>query len=148
MLFTASSKPYVDKIIKIIDPKSQFFSHIFHKENCTKVKKALIKDLRIFKDRNLEDMLIVDNNIYSYALQLGNGIPILSFFGKSFYDNELQELEMFIDKVFGLDGGERSGFLRRYFMYDLLEKPVLDINKLTGCMRKRFLEFEKVNCGR
>lgn len=103
--------------------------------------------MRIFKDRSLEDILIVDNNIYSFAFQMSNGIPILPFFGKSLYDNELNELEKFIDEVFLIGNGERGEFLRRYFMYDLLEKPVLDLKKLTCCMRERFLEFEKVRFG-
>lgn len=37
-----------------------------------------IKDLRII-NRSITDILIVDNNIYSYVFNIGNGIPIKSF---------------------------------------------------------------------
>jgi len=38
-----------------------------------------VKDLRIIDDRALEDMVIVDNSILSFAAQLDNGVPICSF---------------------------------------------------------------------
>lgn len=39
-----------------------------------------IKDLRIIKNRNLKDMVIIDNAVYSFGFQLDNGIPILPFY--------------------------------------------------------------------
>jgi CTD small phosphatase-like protein 2 len=38
-----------------------------------------IKDLRVFKNRDLKDMIIVDNAVYSFGAQLSNGIPITPF---------------------------------------------------------------------
>ena len=38
-----------------------------------------IKDLRIVKNRSLGDIIIVDNLVHSFGLQLDNGIPILDF---------------------------------------------------------------------
>lgn len=45
-----------------------------------------IKDLRIIKNRRFEDLVIVDNAVYSFGFQLDNGIPILPF-----YDDKLDE---------------------------------------------------------
>ncbi len=42
-----------------------------------------VKDLRIFKNVNMKDMIIIDNSVLSFAFQLENGIPILPF-----YDNK------------------------------------------------------------
>lgn len=39
-----------------------------------------IKDLRIIKNRNLKDVVIIDNAVYSFGFQLDNGIPILPFY--------------------------------------------------------------------
>jgi CTD small phosphatase-like protein 2 len=38
-----------------------------------------VKDLRII-NRRPEDIVLVDNAAYSYAFQLDNGIPILSYY--------------------------------------------------------------------
>jgi len=38
-----------------------------------------VKDLRVI-DRNLNDMVLIDNAAYSYAFQLENGVPILSYY--------------------------------------------------------------------
>lgn len=48
------------------------------------------KDLRVM-DRELKDVVLVDNAAYSYAAQPDNGIPILPYYhGKQ--DFELQVL--------------------------------------------------------
>lgn len=39
-----------------------------------------IKDLRVIKGRNIENMLLVDNAAYSYANQLENGVPIVPYY--------------------------------------------------------------------
>jgi CTD small phosphatase-like protein 2 len=38
-----------------------------------------VKDLRILKDRDLKDIIVVDNSIISFAFNLDNGVPIKSF---------------------------------------------------------------------
>ena len=38
-----------------------------------------IKDLRILKDRKLQDIVIVDNLVHSFGFQLDNGVPILEW---------------------------------------------------------------------
>lgn len=41
----------------------------------------MIKDLRIVKNRSLKDIVLVDNRVESFGLQINNGIPILDFYG-------------------------------------------------------------------
>lgn len=38
-----------------------------------------VKDLRIIEDRNLQDIILVDNSIVSFAFNLDNGVPISAF---------------------------------------------------------------------
>ena len=38
-----------------------------------------IKDLQIIKNREIKNMVIVDNNAHAFALNLDNGIPILEW---------------------------------------------------------------------
>ena len=51
-----------------------------------------IKDLRIIKNRCLKDIILVDNLIHSFGLQIDNGIPILEYL-KGKEDKELLGLE-------------------------------------------------------
>ena len=38
------------------------------------------KDLRIFKNRDLKRMTLVDNAMYSFAFQIFNGVPIVPYY--------------------------------------------------------------------
>ena len=49
-----------------------------------------IKDLRII-NREMSQIILVDNAAYSYFFQLENGIPIISYYQGSL-DFELKEL--------------------------------------------------------
>jgi CTD small phosphatase-like protein 2 len=58
-----------------------------------------IKDLRVIRNRELSQMVLVDNAAYSYYFQLDNGIPIIPFYNNR-KDCELLNLEHFlIDQV-------------------------------------------------
>jgi CTD small phosphatase-like protein 2 len=52
---------------------------------------VFMKDLRILTDRNIEDIVIVDNAAYSFGYQLDNGIPIISWYD-DMSDRELFKL--------------------------------------------------------
>jgi CTD small phosphatase-like protein 2 len=54
-----------------------------------------VKDLRVL-NRNLSDMVLVDNAAYSYAFQLDNGIPIIPYYeGRN--DFELKALQTYLE---------------------------------------------------
>lgn len=38
-----------------------------------------VKDLRIIRDRDIKNIIIVDNSIISFAYQMDNGIPIKAY---------------------------------------------------------------------
>jgi CTD small phosphatase-like protein 2 len=49
----------------------------------------------------MEDLVIVDNSIISFAFQLDNGIPICAFYGENKYqDQELLYLITYLDGLF------------------------------------------------
>ena len=57
-----------------------------------------MKDLRIIRNRKLENIIIVDNSLYCFGFQLANGIPILPYYDDP-EDEELLELELFLMKL-------------------------------------------------
>ncbi len=57
-----------------------------------------IKDLRIIKNRGLENIILVDNLVHSFGLQINNGIPILEFTNDE-HDKELKGLENFLIEI-------------------------------------------------
>ena len=79
-IFTASCKNYADEILNFLDPKNIYFKFRLYRENCIQVNNINIKDLRIFKDIDLKNIILVDNSIYSFSNQLNNGILINSFY--------------------------------------------------------------------
>ena len=54
-----------------------------------------VKDLRIFKNRELKNIVIVDNCANSFWHNLSNGIPIVNFYSNK-EDVELLELANYL----------------------------------------------------
>jgi CTD small phosphatase-like protein 2 len=79
IVFTASNKWYADVILDYLDPQHTVIHHRLYRDSCVMTGGVLVKDLRIFANRNLEDLVIVDNMVYNFAFQLDNGIPIRSW---------------------------------------------------------------------
>jgi TFIIF-interacting CTD phosphatase-like protein len=53
-----------------------------YRESCIPKEGRYIKDLRIIKNRNLKDIVIVDNSIISFSCNINNGIHVPSYFGQ------------------------------------------------------------------
>jgi CTD small phosphatase-like protein 2 len=55
-----------------------------------------VKDLRIFKDWDLKDIVLVDNSVFSFAFQIENGIPIIPYYNNP-ADEEMLHLIFFLN---------------------------------------------------
>jgi len=95
VVFTASHKAYADLVIDRLDPKGELVHHRLYREHCLVKGGVFIKDLRVFGNRKVEDMIIVDNSAYCFAYQIENGIPIISWFDDP-NDRELYKLIEYI----------------------------------------------------
>ena len=83
MIYTASKKEYAQEILKLIDPNNKHISYMLTREDCLLTKNGFfIKDLRIIR-RELSQVVIIDNLVHSFGLQLENGIPILDYEGEA-----------------------------------------------------------------
>lgn len=89
IVFTASHKCYADKVLDLIDPLKVLIHHRLYRNNCIQIDGIFVKDLRIFVDRQIRDLVIVDNAAYSFAFQILNGIPIISWY------NDMDDRELF-----------------------------------------------------
>jgi CTD small phosphatase-like protein 2 len=98
-VFTASQSFYANEVLNILDPSNEWITFRLFKDHCYKTPAGhYIKDLRIFKNRDLQNIVIVDNAAYSYSLQIENGVPIIPFF-KSKDDNELDKLADYLTSI-------------------------------------------------
>ena len=79
MVFTASSKSYADAVLDYLDPSNTLIHHRLYRQSCIMHQGVYVKDLRILKNRKLEDTIIIDNSAYSFAMQIDNGVPIIEW---------------------------------------------------------------------
>ena len=74
-------------------------SHRLFRDHCWQTEEGIyIKDLRVLKNRSLENILLVDNAAYSYFYQLDNGIPIIPYYDDK-SDRELIKLLEFLKEI-------------------------------------------------
>ena len=99
ILYTASHQSYTDGVLKIIDPEKKYFKYRLFRYNCTQIKMDnstfYIKNLDIFKNIDLKDLIIIDNSVLSFAYHLDNGVPILPYYQGN-EDNELKILTYYL----------------------------------------------------
>lgn len=55
-----------------------------------------MKDLRIIANRDLKDLILIDNIATSFAFNVNNGIPILPFYDNH-SDDELRHLTFYLN---------------------------------------------------
>lgn len=102
IIFTASDQSYADSIINRIDPTKEYFKYRLYRQNCVKLTTengtVYVKDLRIIRNVPLQNMVIIDNSVLSFAFQLDNGIPILPFYNNK-DDAEMESLKNYLTKL-------------------------------------------------
>ena len=85
IIFTASHHSYANAILDELDPEGEIFQHRLYRQHCFVLgNEWYVKNLRIL-NRDLCNVVLVDNAAYSYALQLENGIPIYPYYEGSDY---------------------------------------------------------------
>lgn len=98
-IFTASEKLYAESIVDFIDPNKEFISGILSREDCYQLKSGKhIKDLKMIQNRNLKNMVIVDDTVHSFIFQVPNAIPILKWKNDK-NDEELKYLYKYLVKI-------------------------------------------------
>jgi len=107
VVFEASSYSFTEAIVSQLDPEKQWISYVLDKTYCFQTSRGYyIKDLRIFQNRDLKDIVIVDDLVYSFGLQLDNGVPIVEWKGDE-NDRELMYLEKYLRELYECDDVRR-----------------------------------------
>ena len=106
VVYTAGMQEYAEPIIDAIEAETKYFQARLYRQHCTKVNGQYLKDLKLIaKDGiSLEKMVLLDNSMFCFSLNLNNGIPIPDFTGlEEDEENEDQELvfaSQFIENLF------------------------------------------------
>eukprot|EP00357_Protocruzia_adherens_P001328 CAMPEP_0115019708 /NCGR_PEP_ID=MMETSP0216-20121206/29621_1 /TAXON_ID=223996 /ORGANISM="Protocruzia adherens, Strain Boccale" /LENGTH=946 /DNA_ID=CAMNT_0002391263 /DNA_START=331 /DNA_END=3171 /DNA_ORIENTATION=- len=99
IVFTASHRAYANVVLDYLDPTGKLIQHRLFREHCIQSRQGFyVKDLRIFANRKMSQMAIVDNATYSFANQLDNGIPIISWYDNK-EDTELKSLITYMEDL-------------------------------------------------
>ena len=101
IVFTASHGCYANVVLDHLDPKGQYIHHRLFRESCVRTEEGIyVKDLRILANRDLSNVVLVDNAAYSFGLQIENGIPVIPFY----YNKKDQELLYLVEYLKSLIG--------------------------------------------
>ncbi|CAD8064024.1 unnamed protein product [Paramecium sonneborni] len=93
VLFTAAKMEHATNMLKLIDPKKQYFKAVCTMDHMI----GNVKDLRIFQT-DFKDIIIIDNCPLNFIGQINNGVPIMPFEGEN-EDNQLEELLQYLEKL-------------------------------------------------
>lgn len=63
-------------MLNYIDPGNVLIHHRMYRDSCVMDGERAVKDLRVFYQWNLSEIIIVDNSITCFSHQLNNGIPL------------------------------------------------------------------------
>ena len=94
VIFTASLPKYAGPLLDILDNMRVCQFRLF-REHCTFFNGAFIKDLKKI-DRDLKDVILLDNSPIAYALHPNNGLPIKTWYDDK-NDRELYNLAPIIE---------------------------------------------------
>lgn len=87
-------------MLKLLDPEHKHIAHRLYRDSCICKNGRYLKDLRILKNRNPKNIIIVDNSIVCFSAHLSNGIYVPSYFGQC-NDNCLNSLISLLKKIAG-----------------------------------------------
>jgi hypothetical protein len=78
----------------------------------------MVKDLRVIQNRNLDNMIIIDNCVGGYANHIRNGIPILPYEGAK-DDEELLYLKDYLLRLEQEEGCFADNNLKNFLLGEI-----------------------------
>ena len=143
MVFTASHRAYADVVLDFVDPRGEIIDFRLYRESCVVTSEGMyIKDLRIFENRDLKDVVIVDNAVYSFGFQLDNGVPIIPYYDNP-HDEELLHLSYYLKCLANCEDvreQNRQAFQLRELDSLQIQDLLVDIDLNSSSFKKDALE--------
>ena len=128
ILFSFGSSSYVQSIVKEIEKDEKFFEFILDRSYGIYENGHCIKDLNML-NRNLKNMIIIDDTSNYFLLHKDNGICIKPFYGDIENEkNTLKVLARILEKIFN-DANDTKDIrisLKKY-------KKILSLSNITNC---------------
>ena len=125
-IFTAGYDWYANPIIDKIDPTGTLIQHRFFRHHTKSIEyqgqTSLYKDLTVFEGLDLTRTLIVDNQVFSFATHLSNGIPIANFYGNK-KDSELIKVMKYVHEIAREDNLQLANE-RKFQLLKMLHSPI------------------------
>ena len=78
IIFTASISEYASPLLDLLDKKKLTTGRLF-RQHCLFNHGLYLKDIKIIQ-KDLKDVIIIDNNPVSYVMNQDNGLPILTWY--------------------------------------------------------------------
>jgi Dullard-like phosphatase family protein len=126
-IFTASKREYADVVLDFLDPFNKIFKQRFYREHCISINNRIfLKDLRVFANRKPENIIIVDNSLYSFSNQLSNGILINSFYDDK-DDRELLNLFNYLQEYIR-NAADSRAVNEKVFNFNLIFEEFADLH--------------------
>ena len=100
IIFSSGTLDYIMPILKIIEKKGKFFEYILYRKHISLLKNGeYYKDLSLL-NRNLKNVIIVDDMAKNFVLHKSNGICIKPFKGDVINNrNTLELLGQILQKI-------------------------------------------------
>ena len=101
-VFTAGEQSYADAVLDYLQDERELIKYRLYRHHCVNTAEGMyVKDLRIIKDRDLKDIVLVDNSIVSFAFNVDNGVPISAFIRQQ-NDEELLYMVSYLEEIYSL----------------------------------------------
>nr|XP_010916740.3 probable C-terminal domain small phosphatase [Elaeis guineensis] len=95
VVFTAGLREYASLVLDHLDPGGEIISHRLYRDSCKEMEGKFVKDLSVM-GRDLDRVVIVDDNPNAYAFQPENAVPVAPFIN-DLGDRELQKVIKFLE---------------------------------------------------
>ena len=150
--FTASIPAYASPLLDILD-KEKNIQHRLYREHCTFINGLFIKDLKRL-NRNLKDVIIVDNSPLAFAFDTENGLPINSWFDDP-VDQELMNIKPLLEflaktqdvrqyiKKFVKNNAINYEIANKIIKENRIKNEVENTNELTSSKNKKINKNDK-----